>query len=451
MSSTPGHFKPKHCFWRTPEARPYRGIDAKFAPDEILAAWGRKTKVDAKGETSQEGSFSGLRLETALKLAFVVVGKDGDELDEDDAWGIARQTLRHQAVRLGGEKPITPADFIREADKLATAFFQQPEKEYVFVTSLSVASLPTKKLQIGGCTVRPLKTRKKYRVPALVSSGSVWSVYQKHVEQTRYKWVAVTTKGRTPNDAFNRAYEAVALLRALWTFAGTFGSMSLRFGALAPQPLAAVHQGPIQTLHHRNGDPVSDEYFWREQDPREDRQLFDPSSGWAKLEGMRQKLSRRIGRLPYGRDLEQLLLRYVAALDHTNHDVLMLQVWSILERITNLVGARYDELIEMASWIMPDRRLWKQLISGVRLQRNRYVHSSKSAPDADQVAYLAKYILEIHLLALVHNYLKVRSLTEYAEMLALPTEPATLAERKRRLEVALRFHTPKPPKRPANT
>lgn len=291
---------PKFAFWRTPEAKPHRtgGVyDGKYAPDELLAEWGKASLV-RDGKVSWQGwAFEDLK--AVLNLLFVVAGPDG-ELDEDDSWHIAYQDLCDVALKLGSGSPIPHATFISVADALAEAFFQRPITSYVFVTSLSVGEVPAAPITINACVIRPLVTRAKYPVPAIVNTTQVPSLYGKHVRETRYRWFEATTSGRTPNEAFNRAMDAIAILRAYWTFLGTRGSGSvIRFGAAPPEPLAAVHVGPVHSLHYPTGAPISDDFFWRETDPRGDRQLFQPSAGWPALESQRAKLAEKVAMLPY--------------------------------------------------------------------------------------------------------------------------------------------------------
>lgn len=150
--------------------------------------------------------------------------------------------------------------------------------------------------------------------------------------------------------------------------------------------------------------------------------------------------------------MQDLFLRYIAALDHTNHDLAGLQLWSVLERITNTIGARYDDTIARASGIMTDRRRTKQILDSIRMQRNRFVHASKGADQSETIASLTKRIVEGHLHTLCVNALKVTSLAQYADVLGLPTDGAALASTKAKLktamencEVALEFHAPPEP------
>jgi hypothetical protein len=187
---------------------------------------------------------------------------------------------------------------------------------------------------------------------------------------------------------------------------------------------------------------VNENYFWRDDDPKQDRALFTPSSGWAKIEEFRRRILSQIELLEYSEDISGLLIRYVSALDQTDHDVALLQMWTILEKITGTIGANYDETIKRASWIFTNRLEAKELLECIRIQRNRYVHASRSADEAEEAAYLIKSLIEPHLLKLIENDFNISSLNEYSELVSLPTEKSALQKMKRMIDLAGRVHHP---------
>jgi hypothetical protein len=152
-------------------------------------------------------------------------------------------------------------------------------------------------------------------------------------------------------------------------------------------------------------------------------------------------LQRRISRLPYRTDFEDLAQRYVAALDQVEHDLAFLQMWAILEKITNTIGAKYDETIRRVTWILKNRGLGEAQLRCVRIQRNRYVHAAHSSGQGDQAAYLIKSYLDPHLRNLLFNEYKVNSLPEYADVLSLPTDVVRLKKIRKWVSVAIDLHT----------
>ena len=214
----------------------------------------------------------------------------------------------------------------------------------------------------------------------------------------------------------------------------------MRFGSPFRKPIGVIHTGPIHTLHFADGRPVDDDLYWCEPTFTQEQELFKYTDRWQEIEKNRRWATRRLAALDYRSDLEALLIRYAGALDQPDMEVAVLQMWSILERITNTVGSNYDEMIKRVVWSYwdVDRPVARDILQTIRYRRNEYVHSGKVGRDSDQAAYLIKSFVDPHLLKLISNPFKIRSLEEYGSFLALPTDITFLAQKRRNLAQALR-------------
>ena len=147
---------------------------------------------------------------------------------------------------------------------------------------------------------------------------------------------------------------------------------------------------------------------------------------------------RRIRSLPFRAEIEDLIIRYAAALDHADSDLSLLQMWGLLEKITDTVGANYDETIRRAVWVYKDRSYAKEALEGVRLRRNLFVHAAK-VEERDQFLYLIESFVDPHLLYLIRNDFAVASLDEHGAHLSLPVEPDVLEKQRKQRSHALRL------------
>ncbi len=172
-----------------------------------------------------------------------------------------------------------------------------------------------------------------------------------------------------------------------------------------------------------------------------DKTLFQPRNGWEPLEKFRQRATRLLKQHPFRSDVERLLMRYAEALDQPNFDVALLQMWSILEKVTDTIGANYDETIRRAIWLARERKLAKEKLEFIRMRRNLYVHSARSSGEGEQAAYLIKSIVDQHLAGLIFNRVGVKSLSEYGKFLTLPTNLDVLKVRRDEIERAIRIRT----------
>ncbi len=313
----------------------------------------------------------------------------------------------------------------------------------MLISSLSIENLPATSIRIRDCRISAIKGRgTRFQLPKVLTRRIRDDVIHRHLTFSKYQAVKVATRGRSIYEATENAFDALNLLRGLWTLFSTFGRSVFRLGSSKPEPIGAIYPGAIHTLHNLDGTPAHDIY-WYEPEYTHDREVFVPKAGWAMVEKERRIAMRQIAHCPYGKDIEHLLMRYAEALDYANLDVAFLKMWSILEKITDTVGARYDETINRTAWIFHDRRSLKELLGHLRFCRNQYVHAAKSSSAREETAYLMKSVIDPHLLRLIRNSFRVGSLKEYGEFLTLPTNVGEIERKLSRLKRAQRIWTPK--------
>ena len=103
------------------------------------------------------------------------------------------------------------------------------------------------------------------------------------------------------HEAANNAFEALDIIRGLWNLFATRGRWTHRFGSSSQKPLGLIRKGHYHTLHHRNRQPIED-FFWYDLEYTGEREIFDPSKGWDRIEKERKWALARIRRSPFGRN-----------------------------------------------------------------------------------------------------------------------------------------------------
>jgi hypothetical protein len=375
----------------------------------------------------------------ALFDAFVVLDPDGNEINHDDAKSIIWKALEDAARRNIG-KPLDANAVLQAGDHRAAAFFRKPLCNYALVTTLSVRNFPAKRIRVKDCIIMPISSRgKRYPLPKILSDESHGRHFSQHLANTKYSHVRIVCKGRTRSEAVREALESLNLLRAIWSFGITRGRWSMRLGSGPRRPIGVIHTGPVHTLHHPDGTAAHDELYWYDPDYTRDLDLFDGGAKWEKLESDRRWAMRRLAMSPYRKDLEEVFLRYVSALDQLNPNVAFLQLWGVLEKITNTLNAKYDETIDRACWVFSKtcRREMKETLQTLRHHRNRHVHAGTARED-EGVAYRIKSFVDPHLHKLLNNAFRVSSLQEYGEFLSMSTSAQSLERTKSWSSLALR-------------
>jgi hypothetical protein len=419
----------RYAYWRSPSGHAAKGDPAKHAPVAVLKQLGEISEPRPDGAIAWN-DFSFHRFESALRSAFVVVQPSGEELNEHDARQILHGAIVAAIKSVGGRKALPEHTIREEADKKASAFFRKSPQGYTLVASLSVASLPFASIDLAGCEVSPLRSRKRYQPPEVATRDSV---IKKHLEATRYSLVKVAASGRSEHEAAARSIFAVDLLRAFWSFFST-PSWSISFGRR--KPIGVIYPGPLYTLHDSGRKPF--ETYWYDKHVREDRELYKPDDAkWRKIEENRRWCARRLRGHPFRHDLEGLIVRYVEAVDQPDFDVAFLKMWSILEQVTDSIG-EYDETIRRAGRNYSDHELVRGILQCLRTRRNLYVHSARESEDPDQAVYLVKQIVESHLIDLLRNPDGVRTIEEYAKGLTRSQDLSALRKEHRDLGIAIR-------------
>jgi hypothetical protein len=431
--------KKRYVFWRTPTGKPYEGKDDKYGPTASLADLGLTASVNMEGRPAFD-SFRLMQVEPVIRAAVVVRDTEGNELNEQDAWSIVWSAIGLVIKKSGGGRPVIPSVLLQEADALAAKHSRRPFNRYFLVTSLSLKSFPIHGVSVRQCEISVLKSRRHFPVPEGLKKHAHHRRIAQHVDKTSYLWVRVKTLGRTIHEAAQNALDAMDILRGTWTLLATYRSWSFNLGGPRIEPIGVIHRGPVHTLHNPDGQPI-DFAYWSDSNYVEDQKIFQPPQGWEPIEKGRRTLMRRVKRLEYKEDLEDVIIRYVSALDNTDLDLAFLQMWSILERITDTVGQSYDETIRRAIWVFDERSIVKERLEAMRFRRNSFVHAAQSTADRDQITYHLKSIVEPHLVMLIHNGFGVRNFEEYGRFLALPTDIMTLKEKRRQYGRAMRLRT----------
>ncbi|MCH7685224.1 MAG: hypothetical protein IH899_00835 [Planctomycetes bacterium] len=431
----------RYVFWRMPTGQPYKKDDLKFAPHFLLAKMGESAKLNTNDGITWP-FLDMFQNELIVRSVTVVLDPDGNELNETDSWLIASQAIRTVISKQGSGKPILPSDFIASGDKVAAAYFRQSVVDYILLTSLSVENLPARRIRICDCEISALANRGKYTFPESLTIRRHDPPFSKHLKSTKYLAIAVRTSGRSEFEATDKALDAINLLRGLWTLFSTRGQWTMRMGSTKQIPIGVIHMGPVHTLHQLDGSPAVDK-FWYEPSYSGDMKLYKPKGGWKSLEKLRQRAVRQMKHLPFGAEVERLIMRYIESLDQVNLDVAFVQMWSILEKVTDTIGANYDETIQRATWIFKDRENAKEKLKFLRVQRNQYIHSAKTSENNDQAAYMVKSFIDPHLVRLISNEFEVDSIAEYGKFLALPTNISTLEKHRDQIKRAIHIRKPR--------
>lgn len=441
-----------YVFWRKATGEPDRKDLERHSPSVALKTIGQKATVQEQDKVSWP-AFELDQQILILRSSVAVLDKEQRELNEHDTEEIVSRALRKTIIEAGSGQALRPTNFLKHANSLAAEFFRNKPRDFLLLTSISIEGFRPRSLQIDGATFSSVSKITGFELPSNLVHSQLDQRFREHFKRTKYLRLTVSTSGRSASEAFDQAMESANLLRGLWSIVSQFRARTIRLSARTAEPLGVIHKGAIDTLHNLDKSKATD-FFWFEPHYIEDRKLFSPKHGWKWLEGQRRKITRKLLRNPLKNVASKLVSRYIDALDNANLDVTFVQLWSLLEKITDTVGSNYDETIRRAAWIYADRNQIKEQLDCVRMRRNRFIHSATSGEEVDQATYLLKDVVDLHLLKILVNDFGFASLEEYGHLLSLPTDFETLKKKRRYLDRAIKIHKPantNPPKQDVDT
>lgn len=425
----------EYAFWKVPRGKTRRN---KAAPNDLLSKIGKMASVQADGGIMYPmNSFMMKQPHDIVSALVIIEDKDGNVLNERDTQILVSNAIAHEIRANRNKKPVVADDLLLAIDELAKKYFALSPTQYITITSLSTESLPAKSIRINGCVISSLKKRgPKYPIPSFPTQKELRQQIDERLENTDdYLTIKIKSHGRSVHEGAENAIEALDLLRGLWTLFGTRGSTSMTFPKPLSKSIGVLQRGPVHTLHLPSGQ-LADDVVWIQEDYSKDTSLYDPNeSEWEKIERERKWAVRQLKKLKYGKELTDLILRYINAIDQSNLEVSFLHMWSILEAVTNKIGAGYDDVIKRASWVSIDPTESKNFLSYLRLRRNKLVHAANSDDNKTLVAYMIKNIVEPHLVYLLKRAFKVNSIEEYGDFLDKPTNVDALKKRREALEL----------------
>jgi hypothetical protein len=343
--------------------------------------------------------------------------------DADRPW-----VLRAGVSNACKEKDLTPTALEQHLKNAEREYLRTPLKDYTLATAFGIrAYRGLKTVSINGVRIsfasslprRFDRSEIAYRLDQSVSDCPS-DILQ----------VLARVSARTPNAAFNQAQTAVDLIRALWNLVLNRGTRRISlFQTGTPKPVNPILPGALHTLHEPGGALIKD-VFWVETHPLESSRVYGVGENWHLVQKRSLKLRSKLRALSYGDEIEKAIVRYGRALDEADARSSFNRVWSVLEYLTNSIGA-YDTLISRSSFLATDRErtLVRMILQHLRDVRNAVVHADEERSNMNAYLYELKFITEWLIFFHLNEGKLFGSRARAAEYLDTPTDRRLLLER----------------------
>lgn len=353
-----------------------------------------------------------------------------------------RRNIVYEAISAAIRKQgITAQILLDEINKSIASYYKKAQSKYDLMTSLSISrKRRLKNTAVDGCPIHfPINLGKRYLHPRQeLLEGAKYSVcgeLPKHYSMAKVRVIA-----RSELEAWERAIDALDLLRALWNLALNRGGY-WRMSSGKRKPVNHLVLGPIHTLHKPNGELASNSW-WYQTEYQGPISPYEPGDDKAEAMFRYANHARKyLKRSGYRDQLIACLLRYVRALDTPNWEDSYLRLWGILEQLTNTgIQDNYKVTIRRASFIWADRKYTQQILTHLRDYRNKAVHVGTENQDIETYVFQLKRHVEALIEFHLRNRFRFSTISEAAEFMDLPDGDAELDRKMRIIKAAKRFH-----------
>jgi hypothetical protein len=311
-------------------------------------------------------------------------------------------------------------------------YLSKLKENYEFVSSISVNYFEgLKRNNLNPPIKFAQKKPKKFDFESILKPISYIAI--KEIPRS-YTFFRIPVAARNPMEAYHQGIDAIDLLRAIWNW--FYKPQEYIFNSdQSRKPMNFITLGSFHTILKPDGKFDGD--FWYEPEFRE--AAIDIRKDWDKLNSFEQKSRRAISRHPYKHEIENALRRFTRALDHSDKHVSFLQLWQVLEKITDTNNANYEQLIKRVAFLHEEIELNKGVLNHLRLYRNSSVHDGIQHNRIEKYLYQLKRYVEEVLGFHVNNPFKANSLADAVSYLDLPADDGTLRKRFTQTKEALKF------------
>jgi hypothetical protein len=165
----------------------------------------------------------------------------------------------------------------------------------------------------------------------------------------RYSTVRVSVQARSDVEAVESALDALDLLRGIWNLYFNVSSPA-RSSFGKRQPVNRLVLGPVYSLHEPSGKFATDR-LWYPADYVGPLRPMLLKPFWKRLHEFEKLIRKYLPRSQYTEDIEVAIRRYTRTLDSRHWNTAFVELWSLLEHLTDTSTTGYDKTIRRALFL----------------------------------------------------------------------------------------------------
>lgn len=350
-----------------------------------------------------------------------------------------RRLVRNAVKNVGKRGSITQEKLRREVSKLEASYLKKTTQRFSLVTSISLYQF-TKLNMIYVDSTRilfPIYMPRKFVKAANEIIKTVGeSLYAPR--PTNYLPVQVNVTAKTNFQAVDIALTELDFIRGIWNFNVNRGHRS-RWSLSAKQdPVNKIILGPIHTIHYSSGKAASGNIYWYERNylgKIKVHRIKDQS----KFEDSTKNIRALIKKSADPEKVKTSLIRYSRALDERNFNTAFINLWGILELLTDTVYKSHEVTIKRLAFLYEDYEVATEILRHLKEFRNRTVHAAAENSELESYLYQLKMFVEGILSFIIGNKFGFKSMEDVGEFLSLPKTKEGLVSRMNKTQNAMKF------------
>ncbi len=326
-------------------------------------------KIHSIKKKNEDGRYSYPAFEfEEIKWTLLTNVDFGFDISEHNKLVLIDKAIKEVSVKEIKDKTA----FLKSFNEIITNHYKKKDKEYWLLCSLSVNSLPIKKITVNDCEIRI--TGRKFPTKFRKHRANLYNRKYGANETDDYLKVLVKCTGRDVYDTFGEMEKALDIFRAFISLKIN-SSNEIELGDRQQKPINKMIFGNFFTVHTSSGATFNQKEYWFNHNKKvkiyhlKDREV----------ESIKKSLRPTINRLnkcsvKHKQHLSQSLISYVTAFDEVDMYSCFLKSWTSLEKI--LSTDSNDLLIKRcSSMFYEDERAYiKLVLEGLRQYRNKLVH-----------------------------------------------------------------------------
>lgn len=351
------------------------------------------------------------------------------------------QIASKASFEVGNRQLQSLATVLARCAELEREYLSQAKLEYRLLTEVSIAPtlvIPATRFGETTLTFSP-KTLKGFSLRR--------DLFESHRRSlgfelpSHYQRLAARVSARSAAEAFEKALEAIDVVRGTWNLSLNRGK-AWRHSGGRPAPINDIRLSPYHTLHKLDG-ALAEPAGWYEPGYSRLGKIFSDRDKLPRLLKFGETLRELLRVHQYRGDMQSALLRYVRALDSCDMNDAFLRLWSVLEHLTDGTNSPYKVAVRRAAFHFADHARATLVLNHLTSYRNRYVHVGADSQEIETLLFLLKRHVDQLMLFHLQNPFDLESRQEAAAFMDLPNNRAEIDRRLRRLRHARRYISPR--------